>query len=82
MQKFEILTNYFECSKESIFTIRTTKEGPRKVMLIGSRSSPVIVRDSATGNIISRLNKSNYWNIEVGAESQPYLQYAKQQCNF
>jgi hypothetical protein len=35
--------------RESILTLKATKEGPRQVLIIGSRNKPIAVRDAATG---------------------------------
>lgn len=35
--------------KESILTLKATKEGPRLVLIVGSRNKPIAVRDAATG---------------------------------
>jgi hypothetical protein len=38
-----------EIGRESILTLKATKEGPRQVLIIGSRNKPITVRDAATG---------------------------------
>jgi hypothetical protein len=35
--------------RESVLALKATKEGARRVLIIGSRNKPIAVRDAATG---------------------------------
>jgi hypothetical protein len=49
--------------RESVLTLKATKEGPRQVLIIGSRNKPIAVRDAATGLLLRTV--CNNWSHTV-----------------
>ncbi|KDR13268.1 hypothetical protein L798_12973 [Zootermopsis nevadensis] len=49
--------------RESVLSLRATKEGARQVLIIGSRNKPITVRDAATGLLLRTV--CNSWSHTV-----------------
>lgn len=52
--------------RESILTLKATKEGPRQVLIVGSRNKPIAVRDAATGK---KDRSHHFWNWILSIKS-------------
>nr|CAD7570294.1 unnamed protein product [Timema californicum] len=48
--------DHLRMSQESILAIKATKEGPRKVLIIGTRSQPISIRDATNGLLLRSMN--------------------------
>ncbi|XP_069673102.1 serine-rich adhesin for platelets isoform X2 [Periplaneta americana] len=49
--------------RESVLTLKATKEGPRQVLIVGTRNKPIAVRDAATGLLLRTV--CNNWSHTV-----------------
>ncbi|XP_063232070.1 microtubule-associated protein futsch [Bacillus rossius redtenbacheri] len=56
IQKACLTGEHLKLSNEAVLSLIATKEGPRKVLVVGTRSSPITIRDATNGLLLRSVS--------------------------
>ncbi|KAJ9582449.1 hypothetical protein L9F63_003207, partial [Diploptera punctata] len=63
IKKSSLIGEPIKIGREAVLTLKATKEGPRQVLIVGTRNKPITVRDASTGLLLRTMN--NNWSSTV-----------------